>query len=70
MYYEINIAKRNKKGEYHHYFATAKRSITSIEKAKEIHGVLSKAFPEPEYNISVSYWENIGHNININKSNQ
>lgn len=70
MFYEINIAKRNAKGDYHHYFATAERSITSIERAKEIHAELSKAFPEPEYNITVSYWEKIGHHIDINKSNQ
>jgi len=66
MYYEINIAKRNAKGEYHHYFATAKRSITTIEKAEEIYGELSKAFPEPEYNIMVSKFEKIGSLIDVN----
>jgi len=70
MYYEINIAKRNAKGEYIHYFATAERSITTIERAKEIYTELSNAFPEPEYNISVSKIEKIGSYIDVNKLKQ
>lgn len=66
MYYEINIAKRNAKGEYAHYFATAERSITTIESAKEIYTELNNAFPEPEYNITVSKIEKIGYHIDVN----
>lgn len=65
MYYEINIAKRNAKGEYIHYFATAERSITTIDNAKEIYNELCKAFPEPNYNITVSKIEKIGTFIDV-----
>ena len=55
MYYEINIAKKNKDGYYHHYFATAKRSITTKERLKVILSDLINKYPEPDYMISVIY---------------
>lgn len=54
MYYEINVAKRMKYGLYVHYFATAKRSLTSKEKTKEMALHFKSIFPEPEYTILVS----------------
>jgi hypothetical protein len=62
MAYEINVSKNGQ-----HYFATHERSISTIEKATEIHEKLSKAFPESEgYKLSVSKWEKIGKEIKIN----
>lgn len=65
MYYEINISKRNDKGDYIHFFATAERSITSMHHLKIVYTELAKAFPEPEYNITASYNQKIGEFINI-----
>jgi hypothetical protein len=62
-HYRINIAKldggyRTGGGQqvdtYKHYFAT---DITSEDKAKEVFADLKKKYPEPEYNITVSYWD-------------
>jgi hypothetical protein len=62
MVYEINIAKNGQ-----HYFATHERSISTIEKATEIHEKLSKVFPESEgYKLSLTKWEKIGKEIKIN----
>ena len=55
MHYEINISKQNEKGEYHHYFATHKRSITNQARLKVIVEDFLIRFPKPEFNISVSY---------------
>ena len=69
MYYEINIAKLNKRiganGRYEHYFATAERSITSKEQLKSVYAELRKAFPEPEFKINVTYWEKIGQPVDM-----
>jgi hypothetical protein len=53
MYYEINVAKKNKDGIYVHLFATAERSLTYY---KQVINLLKKfmiMFPAPEHNISV-----------------
>jgi len=56
MYYEINVSKLNEKTlEYKHYFATAKRSLTSYDEAVIVLNHFVQLFPEPEYKISVSY---------------
>lgn len=55
MYYEINVAKKNEKGDYEHYFATAKRSITTKTRLKIIVTDFMEKFPEPEFSISVAY---------------
>ncbi len=58
MSYEINISKKtiNHSGiGYNHFFATAERSINDSNKLKEVYAELSKAFPMPEYKISI--WE-------------
>lgn len=57
MHYEINISKNGQ-----HYFATASRSLTDEEKAKEIHRALVAAFPASQgFKIEVTHWENLGH---------
>lgn len=66
MYYEINIAKKNHKGNYVHFFATAERSITTTEHLKVVYNELIKAFPEPQYLLGVSENKKIGNFIDIN----
>jgi hypothetical protein len=43
MSYEINVSKNGK-----HYFATAKRSIDTLNQAVEIRDALKKVFPPEE----------------------
>lgn len=57
MYYEINVAKRQPNGEYHHFFATNARSCTNTTALKEVYKKLIEAFPKPEYEIIVTMWE-------------
>ena len=67
MSYEINIAKRYRdytgKERYGHYFATSDRSLETKEKMQEVLTDLREAFPEPEFQISVSkqvrYWQTV-----------
>jgi hypothetical protein len=69
MYYEINIAKQNKtigaNGRYEHYFATADRSITDRIRMEKVYADIKKAFPEPDFKISVVRWELVGETINM-----
>ena len=67
MYYEINVAKQRKYTgslsstyQYVHLFATAKRSLTDREATIKLLQEFTEKFPEPEYNISVSYYEESG----------
>lgn len=70
MYYEINVAKLNKSRAiaypYVHFFATAERSITNRDHLKKVYNEIAKAFPSPEYEITVSKYETIGENIDMN----
>ena len=59
MYYEINIAKMGKDRQYHHYFATAKRSLDNLDEAKQMVKVFMEKFPEPKFKIGVSYYKGI-----------
>lgn len=60
MYYEVNVALKGK-----HFFATAPRSITDIDKLKEVFFVLNTKFPESEgYTISVSYASEKHYGVN------
>ena len=64
MYYEINVSKNGK-----HLFATAERSITFSWEAEKIYNLFKEKFPESEgYKISVTKWEKIGKEININEA--
>ena len=67
MSYEINVAKKNANGEYHHWFATAERSIDTRDKLIKVLKEFRIAFPEPEYNISITRYENIGYGMDIDK---
>ena len=63
MYYEINVSKKNDKGEYHHYFATHKRSITTQNRLKTVLADFMEKFTKPEFNISVSYVSEVGRSM-------
>jgi hypothetical protein len=72
MYYEINVSKKITKddgmipsviGQYHHFFATAKRSITDLKTLHKVYKVFKKVFPEPNYKIDITKWEETGHGI-------
>jgi hypothetical protein len=70
MSYEINVSKleqsyHSRGKSYRHFFATAERSIDSKERLKEIYNELKNAFPEPEYNITISYIPNIQYGVNV-----
>jgi hypothetical protein len=65
MYYEINVAKLGKDGHYFHYFATAERSVTDIEKLKNLMKGFLLAFPKPEFEISVIEYQTVGKGIDL-----
>ena len=67
MYYEINVAKKDNKGEYRHYFATDKRSITTKKQLIETTSHFMVVFPAPEYNISVSYVPEVSFGMSAEK---
>ena len=54
MYYEINVAKKDSKGQYRHYFATAPRSLTFYKEAIKVLKHFIVLFPAPEYNMTVN----------------
>ena len=76
MYYEINVAKAetlpngklkpnwdNSSYDYRHFFATTPRSITNREDLKKVLPELMKAFPSPEYQITVRKWVQQGEGV-------
>lgn len=63
MGYEINVARKGKDGRYRHLFATDIRSIPTESRAKELYKMFKEKFPEPEYDITVTYLETIGHPV-------
>lgn len=69
MYYEINVAKaQTANGKiigYGHLFATAKRSCTSEQRVKQVLKEIVERFPEPWYEITVTYYEELGQGCNI-----
>lgn len=60
MRYEINVAKNGK-----HFFATAERSITTIEQLRAVFKSLLPILREPEYTVSVSCIETVGREMDI-----
>jgi hypothetical protein len=68
MYYEINVSKR-KTGHYpyQHYFATAERSITTLDELKDIAKHFSTLFPEPEYKMSIARYQKIGFPLTVDE---
>lgn len=65
MYYEINVALNGK-----HFFATAKRSITNPWDLKDKLKVFIDKFPKNEgYELSVTKWEKVGEELEIDYDN-
>jgi hypothetical protein len=61
MYYEISISLLGS-----HYFATAPRSITTLDKLSLVYAELAKAFPAQRgYKLSISRVETTGSEIDI-----
>lgn len=59
MFYEINVSLNGK-----HLFATAERSATNTDKARELYFLFTEKFPEKDgYKVTVSKWEKFGHNV-------
>ena len=59
MYYAINVALNGR-----HFFATAERSITSIEHAAQVYEKLCLALPETDgYDITVKKQERWGYDV-------
>lgn len=60
-HYEINVSEKQddpfrKEGfTYIHLFATHERSLQSQPAMLKVYAKLKTAFPEPEYNVSVTY---------------
>jgi len=69
MYYEICVSKLRDKGQYKdqyiHYFATAKRSLTSRSEARIVLAHFVQIFPAPMYFISISKQEEIGEGFDV-----
>jgi len=63
MYYEINVA--NSKG---HFFATAPRSITDMDKCKAVYKEFQSAFPKDKgFNITVTRCDETLFDVDMNK---
>lgn len=61
MYYEINVCLNGK-----HLFATAERSITSKWELEKVYNLFKEKFPKEEgYELSVTEWNKIGKEINM-----
>lgn len=70
-YYEINVSRKSKDiwGEkrWKHFFATAPRSIRNRQELKSILPEILRAFPPPEFEIKITYWEGVGHSVDAHK---
>ena len=56
MWYEINVSKDGK-----HYFATDKKSITTLARALDVRDRLKKAMPEEEgFEYTITQWQTNG----------
>ncbi len=60
--YEINVSYKGT-----HFFATATRSLTHLEKANDMYKLFELLFPvEDGYHLSLQRRESIGHYIKTN----
>lgn len=61
MYYRINVAKLDPKSElYKHHFDV---QAEYLSKAQELYAEFVEYYPEPLYNITVSFWQSSGTDI-------
>lgn len=60
-YYEINVALNGK-----HHFATAPRSLSFEQQAKDMVVDMRKRFPESEgYSVTCTHYKSAGHKTNF-----
>ncbi len=63
MYYEINVSLNGR-----HFFATAKRSITSQSDLKKVYPAIKAKFPEEEgYKLTVMEYPQIARGIDTSE---
>ena len=67
MHYEINVAKKMENNRYRHLFATHARSIKSDEELKRVYPLIREAFPQPEYQVTVIWFEETGYSVDKEK---
>lgn len=72
MYYEINVAKTTHSvsalgSKFRHFFATAPRSITTLDELIVVYNALHEAFPLPDYVITVAQYEEVGKMVNMDR---
>jgi hypothetical protein len=61
MHYEINVSHNGK-----HFFATAERSLTTLDEAKRAYVKLKAAFPEKEgYLLTVTKRQTVGEFVDL-----
>ena len=61
MYYEINVSLNGQ-----HFFATAERSITNLNKAEKVYDLFKEKFPESEgYKIDITEWNKVGKMVKM-----
>ncbi len=61
MHYEINVSKKGVDGRYSHLFATAPRSLPSINSLKAVYPAIVAAFAGDNFQISVTRFEETGY---------
>lgn len=62
MYYEINVSFNGK-----HFFATAERSILTLDKAKELFALFTHKFPsECGFSVSCIEYKKVGKILELN----
>lgn len=75
-YYEINVSKCDNPvgrgstpARYRHFFATAPRSIIDRGTLRTVLDEIKAKFPEPEYQVSATYMECVGHSVDTSDPN-
>ncbi len=68
-YYEINVARKNQtiNPRWKHFFATAPRSIKCLSDLHRVLPEMLRAFPPPEFEVTLTFWEGKGHDIDIHE---
>lgn len=60
MYFDLNVAEKQSSGRYTHLFAVAPRSIRSHIELAHVFPIIARAFPAPQYQISVTRYDESG----------
>lgn len=70
MSYVINVAKSRRTPGLGHQFAHFFRVEVDgpEERAKEVWAEIAARFPDPQFDVTVTRWENIGHEVDFGAS--